>query len=539
MRIALAQINSKLGAFDENAEKILKYIADAKDRRCDLVVFPEMALFGYRPSDLLERPSIVEKQIYALKKISKNMVKGVSAIFGMVVVNTSKRGKPYFNSAVLVEKGKKPKFFYKQLLPTYDVFDEYRHLEHGDTSKNIVTIKGKKTLITICEDIWAWDLPGTRNPYPINPLLGLKSKKVDLVINISASPFSLKKDSLRRRVTKETAKLFKSPLIYVNMIGAQDELIFDGGSFAINKEGKLLAQNVKFNEDLNVVDLNEKTGGFRKQKISSDTEIIYNALVLGIRDFVNKTGLENVHLGLSGGVDSAVVACLAVDALGPSKVSAFYLPGPFSSNESKTLAHQLAKNINIEIKDFEITPAYNLLKGQLEKDFSTKKEITFENLQARLRGIFLMAYANMSGSLLLTTGNKSEYATGYCTLYGDMCGGLAPIGDLLKEQVYDLAKFYNKQHEVIPQNIIKRAPTAELKPNQTDQDTLPPYPELDKAVLNIVQNKQKAKSNIEKWLVTALMKSEFKRWQAPPILRISEHAFGRGRNFPVAHKATD
>ncbi len=536
MRIALSQINPTLGNFQGNAERILKAIADGASRRCDLVVFPEMALFGYRTGDLLERKSIVDEQLKYLKYIQKKMPAKVTAIFGLVTKNKASRGKPYFNSAAVVNKNSAPKFCHKQLLPTYDVFDEYRHLEPGDVAKNIVTINGKKVLVTVCEDIWGWELPGQRNYYPNNPLQKIKAK-VDLVVNISASPFSLNKEKFRYVLCKKTAAHFKAPMVYVNMAGAQDELIFDGGSFGIAKNGKVLAQNVKFAEDLNVIDLRAKTGGFRGQKLS-ETETLRQALILGIRDFSAKTGIDRVHLGLSGGIDSAVVACLAVDALGPNKVTGFALPGPFSAPESLELAVHLAKNIGVELKTVEIKKEYEHLIAQLEKSFIDLKFGTVhENIQARLRGMILMAYANFKNSILLSTSNKDEYATGYCTLYGDMCGGLSPIGDLLKMQVYAIANHYNSQSEVIPKAIIDRIPTAELKPNQKDQDTLPPYPELDRAVLNLVQRKLKAKSANEKWLLQALMKSEFKRWQAPPILRVTEHAFGRGRNFPVAHKA--
>lgn len=536
MRIALAQINSTLGGFEYNAEKIIKFATDAKHRRCEVVVFPEMALFGYRTGDLLERKSIVEEQLKHIAKIQKSIPEDITVIFGAVTKNPAKRGKPYFNSAVVLNKNTKPKIFNKQLLPTYDVFDEYRHLEHGETKENTFKIKNKKVLITICEDIWAWDLPGTRNPYPINPLKNIKGK-FDLVINLSASPFSLNREKDRHFVTKQTAKQFKAPMVYVNMVGAQDELVFDGGSFAIDKTGKIISQCVRFSEDLNVADFTEKAGGFRSQKLDQ-TETIRQAVVLGIKDFSNKTGLSRVHLGLSGGIDSAVVACLAVDALGPNKVMAFALPGPYSANESYDLAKKLAKEIHVDFTEIEIRSTYEAIVRQLEKEFGDLKFGTVhENIQSRIRGLYLMAFANHKNSLLLSTSNKDEYATGYTTLYGDMCGGLAPIGDLLKGQVYALADLYNQQSEIIPKEIIHRAPTAELRPNQNDQDTLPPYNDLDRAVLNLVQKKLNAKTKDEKWLLQALMRSEFKRWQAPPILRVTEHAFGRGRNFPVAHKA--
>ncbi|UOF00472.1 NAD+ synthase [Bdellovibrio reynosensis] len=539
MRIALAQINPVLGDFSSNKEKILSFIQQAQQRKCELVVFPECALFGYHPFDLLEREKIVAKQEAELKDLVKKIPANIGVIFGLITKNPEKMGRPYYNSAVFVAKGQKPRFFHKQLLPTGDVFDEARFIEVGDVSKNYFTWKGKKFFLTICEDIWAWPNAKGQSPYRYNPLTKVKKQKVDLVINISASPYFVGKMKQREFVTAKTAQHFKAPMMYVNLVGAQDEIIFDGGSFVIDKNGKKILSCQQFDEDINVIDLKTSETWNTTPKIPK-TEELRRALVLGIRDFCIKTGLKKVHFGLSGGIDSAVVAALAVDALGPANVTAIALPGPFNAEKSLTLARDLAGNLGIDFKIVELGGLYEDVVKSLEKNLGLKDfGLVHENLQARLRGITLMAYSNKENSLLLTTSNKSEYAAGYSTLYGDMCGGLAPLGDLLKNQVYELARFYNQQSELIPLEIIDRAPSAELRPNQTDQDSLPPYDVLDKSVSDLVEKCAPTKNATDKWLLPMLMRSEFKRWQAPPILKVSQHSFGRGRRYPIAHKAKE
>lgn len=539
MRIALAQINSVLGDFDANKNKILEYIARAEQRHCNVVVFPEAALMGYHPVDLLERPSIVEQQERALAEISKKIPKGMGVFVGAIVRNASKKGKGFWNAAVFLEKGKKPRVFAKQLLPTYDVFDESRHIEPGSVANNILKFGGKRILVTICEDIWAWPLK--HNPwystYGKNPLQAVKSGAVDLVVNLSASPFTQSKFANRRAVTSNTVKYFKTPMVYVNLVGAQDELIFDGGSFALDRKGKVIAQSVRFEEDLNVVDLEEMTGGTRELSTNNE-ELVRSALVLGIRDFLAKTGFKKVHLGLSGGVDSALVACLAADAVGPHNVTAVFLPGPFSSKESFVYAKALAENLGVRFIQFSIETEYASALRQLEKVLGESEfGVMNENLQARLRGLYLMAVSNRENSLLLGTTNKSEMAVGYGTLYGDLIGGLMPIGDLLKTEVFALSRYYNSQGEVIPEGIITRPPSAELRANQKDSDSLPEYEELDPVVHRLVEGLSAPKNALEQRVLDMMMKSEFKRWQSPPVLKVSDHAFGRGRRFPIAHRS--
>lgn len=536
MRIGVAQINPVLGDFQGNREKIQREVKAAVAKRCSLVVFPECALFGYHPFDLLERTHAVDAQLRELDKLHRSLPAGVAVVVGFIARNEAKRGRPYRNSAALLVKGKKPRIFHKTLLPTGDVFDEARFIDEGDVTKNVFEYGGRRFLLTICEDIWAWPDAKGRSPYRRNPLQDIRGKKFDLVLNLSASPWYLGKMKAREWMTSRTAAWFKAPLLYVNMVGGQDEIIFDGRSFLVDSKGKKRFEGLAFEEQLNVVDLETFEPWSPTSKIAAEEEL-RRGLVLGLRDFCAKTGLTKVHLGLSGGIDSAVVACLAVDALGPSRVRLFAMPGPFSAPESLALAKAQAANLGAEFASIPIGPAYDEAVRTLGETIGLKEfGLVHENLQSRLRGLFMMAVANREGSMLLTTGNKSEYATGYATMYGDMCGGLAPIGDLTKEQVYALARHYNREREIIPAAVIDRAPSAELRPNQKDQDSLPPYPELDAAVVKIVEKRMPAKTKTEKWLASQISRTEFKRWQAPPILKASEHSFGRGRRYPLAQK---
>lgn len=540
MRIAIAQINPTLGDFEFNSKKILEFIQRAQEKDCEMVVFPESALFGYHPYDLLERSKIVLQQEKVLQRIHKQIPKGMGVLLGAFTRNPSpKKGRPYFNSAAFLVKGQKMQLFHKQLLPTGDVFDEGRFIQPGNMKQNYLSFKGRRFFITICEDIWAWPNTKGQTPYAQNPITDVPKKKIDLVINISASPFFPGKLKQREWVTQKTAQYFKAPILYANLVGAQDEVIYDGASFVLNPQGKALLRCEQFEEDLNVLNL-ETLKAWSQASMLKNTEALRKALVVGIRDFCSKTGLQKVHLGLSGGIDSAVVACLAVEALGAGNVTGIGLPGPFNAPQSLELAKSLAKNLLIEFKTASIVDAYTSLTKSLEKDIEIGAfGVVQENIQARLRGMILMAFSNKRNSLLLTTSNKSEYAAGYSTLYGDMCGGLAPLGDLTKKQVYDLANLYNQQAEVIPEEIITRAPSAELRPNQKDQDSLPPYDKLDASVVHLVEMSGSVRNATDKWLLPMIMRTEFKRWQAPPILKVSEHSFGRGRRWPIAHKAKE
>lgn len=541
MKVFLAQMNSVLGDFQENRKRALTFIEQAHKDDADLVVFPEASLFGYHPCDLLERSETVDAQLKQLDLLHKALPKGLSVLVGAFTKNTKKRGKPFYNSAVLLRQGQKPRAFHKQLLPSYDVFDEARHIEAGQLEKNTFRLKGKKVLVTICEDIWGWDYSWSdRNPYPDNPLKPLKKQgPFDLVINLSASPFSKDKLEKRQELVAKTARHFKAPTLYVNLVGAQDELIFDGQSFACDTKGRLICQLDAFSEDADVIQLKKSLkGGLPLQDHGSSTQMLSQALILGLSDFTRKAGIGKVHLGLSGGIDSAVVAALAAKAVGGENLTCVALPGPFNSPDSLASAKQLASNLGANFYDLSIEPAYNSLLDEITDTFGEMSfSLMHENLQARLRGLLLMAYSNRFGSLLLNTSNKSEFAVGYSTLYGDQCGGLSVIGDLLKREVYQLARFFNEEQEVIPSFVIDRAPSAELAPNQKDQDSLPEYEDLDRSVERIVEQTKKARTSTEKWVLEKLMQSEFKRWQAPPVLKVSNHAFGRGRRLPIAQKS--
>lgn len=534
MRIAVAQINPTLGDFKNNADKILEFIKRASEKRAHLVVFSEMCLFGYPAYDLLEYEKIVDEQLKELHRIHKNVPENLTVIVGAINKNPNfkKSGKPFTNSAFVLKRGKKPIVFNKQLLPSYDVFDETRFFEPGDKTGRVNVPGVGQVAITICEDIWADLQQKALNAYPHDPLHKVKA---DLVVNLSASPFSKNKNLRRLKCVKNHTRRLKTPFVYVNQVGSQDEIIFDGRSFAMDAKARLMVQASGFEEDLVIIDFEKQRTEHRPQ-IQEPHEVLRRALVLGIQDFISKTNQKSVHLGLSGGIDSSVVAALAVDALGPRNVRGILLPGPFSSSGSIEHSLQLAKNLRIETTTLDINPVYDVLIKSIKVFPNSSDSLLSQNLQARIRGLLLMAYSNATQSLLLSTTNKSEIASGYGTLYGDLIGGLCPIADLTKNEVYSLAKLYNQDRPLIPLEVLTKPPSAELAPNQTDQETLPPYDILDKAVVNIIEKRQWPKTDTEKWLWSALLKHEFKRWQFPPILRVSDHAFGRGRRMPIARR---
>jgi NAD+ synthase (glutamine-hydrolysing) len=540
MRIGVLQINSTLGDFSGNAQKIVEGLRWAKDQRCDLAIFPECALMGYHPVDLLERTSVVEEQLRHLALLHQQIPKSLTAIVGAITKSRKKHGKPFQNSAVVLRKGKKPVVFAKQLLPTYDVFDEARHIEPGDLRKNIFRVGRHKVLVSICEDIWAWKQPGVRSPYGANPLLGVKPGSVDLVVNLSASPFTDEKADQRRFVVSRTARQLRAPVVYANLVGGQDELVFDGRSLWCASNGRICHEGGAFQEDRYAMELAalSRPRGLRPAApaFESGVDARARAIELGLRDFVRKSGFRKAHLGLSGGIDSAVVAALAVRALGPEKVSVLALPGPFSQPQSEQLAVEQAHRMGVSISVISIQRAYEQFLAALGRP-AGDVTLVEENLQARIRATLLMAYSNREQSLLINTSNKSEMAVGYTTIYGDMCGAICPLGDVLKTEVYQLAAFLNSEHEWIPRAVIERAPSAELRPNQKDQDSLPAYDELDAAVERLVEGFAPPTNRLDQRVLEMLMKSEFKRWQSPPVLKLTAHAFGRGRRLPIAHRA--
>lgn len=535
MKIALVQTNPIIGAFERNLRQILHWIGKAKQAGCDLVVFPELSLCGYPPQDLLERTSFLDAHDRALVDLL-NQLDGITCIIG-VLERRSGLGKPLYNSAFVLEKKRIAFRARKQLLPTYDVFDETRYFEAGTTS-TVFPFKGLHCGLTICEDIWWSD-----QPYPINPLKDfvLGSIVPDCLINISASPYYHGKLSKRQQIFGQLCRENNFPLLYANQVGGQDGLIFDGHSMVINNSGELLAVAAGFVEDMLVVDSDDwhATG---TQQLEDSVANVEEALVLGVRDYLHKSGFNKAVLGLSGGIDSAVTAVIGCRALGPENVLCVAMPSPYTAQYSIDDARKLAENLGCDFEVIGISKAMEAYQAALSPLLAGLPEDTTEqNLQARIRGNLLMALSNKFGRLLLSTGNKSEMAVGYCTLYGDMSGGLAVLADVPKVMVYELARLINSEREVIPARIISRPPTAELKLDQCDQDDLPPYEVLD-AVLQAYLEEHKgieeiAAQGVDPQLVRDIVRriklNEYKRKQAPLGIKVTTKAFGPGRRYPV------
>ena len=540
MKIAIGQINSTIGDFAGNAAKILDYINRAHRKSADLIVFPEMCICGYPPMDLLDHGSFVEANLKALRSIQQRAPADLGIVLGYVDRSRSASGKPLVNAASLIHKRAVQFTQTKSLLPTYDVFDEARYFEPA-AERRTVAFNGQQIGIAICEDIW-WetDQQGAL-PYPVDPVKELADKGATVIISPSASPFYSGKLDVRYRLLSSIGRSSGIPIVYVNMVGGNDSLVFDGRSLVTAPDGALSFLGADFEEQLAFVDTGNLTPGADVQ-VDRYVEI-EQALVLGIRDYLGKCGFKRVHVGLSGGIDSSVVAVLAVRAVGPENVRLFALPSRYSSPGSWEDARQLAENLGVKIERLSIEAMFEAGLQTLAPIFEGRSaDATEENLQARIRGLLLMAYSNKFHSLLLTTGNKSELATGYCTLYGDMCGVLAVIGDLFKTEVYALARSLNRDNVVIPESVLTKAPSAELRPDQTDQDSLPPYDILDQIlqlyVLDSYTLEQITAAGFDEPLVrqvlTMVGKAEFKRRQAPPVLKVSPRAFGTGRRIPIA-----
>lgn len=539
MKIAIAQINPTLGALNKNAEKILTFGERAEAKKADLVVFPELALTGYPPEDLLSLPHFISQVETTLEMIQKKMG-NIPLLFGLPRRHFQMGSKPLFNSAVLVERGKLPLYFDKMLLPNYDVFSELRYFEPG---KNIRTFecRGKKIGVTICEDIWGDFVDKT--DYREDPLEELKKEEgLDVVINLSASPYSYGKISLRHTIVKEAVKKLQVPFFLCNQVGGNDGLIFDGGSFILNKKGNFQAIAKPFEEDLIFGALEEKKEVVFPKMEKGDELLL--ALTLGLRDYFQKTGAKKACLGISGGIDSAVVASIAKEALGKENVVGISLPSRFTSKSSREDAKELAKNLDIEFQELSIEPGFESLLSTLQDSFKGKEfDIAEENMQSRLRAILIMAIANKHGYYALATGNKSEAAVGYTTLYGDAVGAISVIGDLSKGEVYEVARAINRKSSSIPISILKKAPTAELRHGQKDSDTLPDYPILDAMVKAYVEEEKSLEEAAEiagcsitlaQDIVRKIHLSEYKRRQIPFSLRVSSKAFLFGRRFPIA-----
>lgn len=544
MKIALAQLNYHIGNFKANLSKMKMRVNLAKDQHADLIVFSELAVCGYPPRDFLEFSDFIEqseKVVQALTKMSDD----IAIIVGAPTVNPKPEGKDLFNSAYFLYEQKVQHIANKALLPTYDIFDEYRYFE-PQTNFKVIEFKGERIALTVCEDIWNI---GNENPlYTICPMDEMMSQKPTLAINISASPFDYNHAEERIAICKENVARYNIPLLYCNQVGAHTEVIFDGGSLVIDQNGHVFDELPYFREAFAVYDTDTLKNDNRhrnNERPKDKMQLMHNALILGIKDYFNKLGFDKAILGLSGGIDSALTLALAAEALGKDKVRSILMPSQFSSQHSVDDSVALCHNLGSPYDLIGIQQVYQTYQQLLHPQFEdTEFNVTEENLQARIRGVILMALSNKFGYIVLNTSNKSEAAVGYGTLYGDMCGGLSVIGDVYKMEVYELARYINRNGEIIPNNIIEKAPSAELRPNQKDSDSLPDYAILDEILYQYIEQRQGPKALIKMGFEEALVKrvlrlvniNEYKRYQTAPMLRVSAKAFGMGRRMPIVAK---
>src|SRR5216117_4112976 len=542
MKIGFAQINPTVGDLRGNCELIIRAYERLADAGAELVLTPELALTGYPPQDLVFKSRFVPENLALLEKLQAQV--GKSALLVGFVDRNEGRGKPFRNAAALLERGKPIRKTYKSLLPTYDVFDEERYFQPAERVEPF-DVHGKKIGVTICEDIWTEHyLP--RPLYDCEPVRSLVEQDAEIIVNLSSSPFSLHKPAIRYELVAGLARAHQRPICYCNLIGGNDQLVFDGDSIAVNPAGKLIAQLAAFREDEKVVDTDSTdTIEFREAKTP---EQLFAALSLGLRDYCRKCNFRSAVVGLSGGIDSAVTAVIAADALGAENVTGVSMPSPYSSRGSIDDARALARNLGIKFLEMPIAETFKVFKAQFKEIFKGLPENeTEENMQPRLRAMTLMALSNKFGHLVLSTGNKSELAVGYCTLYGDMAGGLGVLSDVPKTMIYELARYINREREVIPENSVRRAPSAELRPNQKDQDTLPPYDVLD-AILRLYVEENLSAAEIVaqgfdeatvRWVQRRVDLNEYKRAQAAPGFKVTSRAFGVGRRMPIAQKYVD
>jgi NAD+ synthase/NAD+ synthase (glutamine-hydrolysing) len=539
----MGQINPTVGDFSGNAAKIIQFAQQARGGGAGLILFPELSVCGYPPRDLVERPSFVARNRESIERIAAE-TQGIAVICGLVTPADADTGKSVMNSAAMLRDGRVEFIQSKMLLPTYDVFDEMRNFAPAK-SQQLFSFCGKQVALTICEDAWNDKHFWNRRLYGVDPVEELIRIGGNLVLNISASPFWLGKRELRRDMLATIAKNDNVPVAMVNQVGGNDSLVFDGSSLVIAPDGRVIAQGKSFVEDLVYFDSQSLTGEMHEQ-MEGEEASAYEALVLGTRDYVRKCGFQRVIVGLSGGVDSALTAAIAVDAVGAENVTGVGMPGPYSSQGSIDDARQLAKNLGIRFELLSINGIYEACIKTLASAFAgLPQDATEENIQSRSRAMVLMALSNKFGALVLSTGNKSEVAVGYCTLYGDMVGGLAVISDVPKTLVYRLSKYVNSRRPVIPQSTIDKAPSAELRPNQKDSDSLPPYDVLDAILEDYVEEARSAEQiavahnfdlDLVKRVIHMVERSEYKRQQAAPGIKISTKAFGYGRRFPIAAK---
>ena len=544
MKIALGQINPTVGDFSGNAAKIIQFALQARSAGAGLILFPELSVCGYPPRDLVENPSFVARCGATVERIAAE-TQGIAVICGTVTAAHADSGKKVMNSAALLREGRIEFIQSKMLLPTYDVFDEMRNFAPAK-SQQLFSFCGKQMALTICEDAWNDKRFWNRRLYGIDPVEELVRAGGNFVLNISASPFWLGKREFRREMLTSIARNQKVPVAMVNQVGGNDSLVFDGSSVVIAPDGQVIAQGKSFEEDLIYFDSQKLTGDMHPQVEGEDASA-YAALVLGTRDYVRKCGFQRAIIGLSGGIDSALTASIAADALGAENVIGVGMPGPYSSRGSIDDARELASNLKIRFELLAINGIYEAARQTLTPVFAGMAEdVTEENIQSRARGLLLMALSNKLGALVLSTGNKSELAVGYCTLYGDMVGGLAVISDVPKTLVYRLSAYVNSRRKVIPQATIEKAPSAELRPDQRDSDSLPPYDVLDAILEDFVEESRSAEQiagahNFDldqvRRVIRMVERSEYKRQQAAPGIKISAKAFGYGRRFPIAAKA--
>jgi NAD+ synthase (glutamine-hydrolysing) len=542
MKIALIQFNPTVGDFAGNSAKILELAERAQQRGADLAVFSELCLCGYLPLDLIERPQFIARNERELACLAKKLP--LPSIVGYAARVNESTGKTAANAAALLDHGRIAFVQHKMLLPTYDVFDESRYFQPARTQIPFL-FRERQLGITICEDMWNDKNFWTKQLYDRDPVAELVGKGAEVLINISGSPYTIDKGDLRIDMLRSLARTHERPVVYVNQVGGNDSLVFDGGSMVIMPDGRIAAQAAFFEEDLVLFDTETGLGEIHPQP-ASELEVALKALICGTRDYVCKSGFSKVVVGLSGGIDSSVVAAIAAAALGPENVLGVSMPGPYSSEGSRADAHVLAENLGIEFLTLPILDVFESYRSALREPFKGRPEnVAEENLQARIRGNFLMALSNKFGSMVLSTGNKSEMAVGYCTLYGDMAGGLALLSDVPKTMVYALAETINRDRELIPRPSIDKPPSAELRPNQKDQDSLPPYDVLDtilKAYIEFVKSPEEIATqygydlDLVRSIAIRVDRNEYKRRQAPPGLKITSRAFGLGRPFPIVQK---
>jgi NAD+ synthase (glutamine-hydrolysing) len=543
VKLALLQLNPTVGALEENANRIIQAVRAAKDKGADLAMTAELSVTGYLPRDLLLWPAFIENCRKTVDKIAAALADSIPVLVGVPLKNAKNVGRPLSNNAVLLQGGKVAATFYKTLMPTYDVFDEDRYFEPG-VGPQVLEFNGHRLGISICEDVWNdrdfWSMPR----YHVDPIQALASSKVEAILNLSSSPFAVSKQKLRERMLCAMSRKYKLPIFYCNQIGGNDDLVCDGRSLAVDEAGEIRARGKAFDEDIILCDLPAKSPPLPIESMEPEEEI-WRALVLGTRDYARKCGFKKSLLGLSGGIDSALTAAVAVEAMGAENVTGVLMPSPYSSEGSVTDAKAVASMLGMPTHTVPIREMMTAFEHALKPIFGDRvADVTEENIQSRIRGVIMMALANKFGGLLLTTGNKSEMAVGYCTLYGDMNGGLAVIADVPKTMVYRICRWLNRDKLVIPEASITKPPSAELRPNQTDQDSLPEYDVLD-AILeqHIVQHKTLDEllaagfppAAVQK--VVSLVKiAEFKRKQAAPGLKVTDRAFGTGWRMPIARK---